>query len=73
MKIASLVSYKFMPAHTGGQKAIYLFLKYLSAHYDVICYSTKNNEADAHENFVVRKVLSNKRWRYINPLLTRGR
>jgi polysaccharide biosynthesis protein PslH len=67
IRVASLVSYKIIPAKMGGQKSIYLFLKYLSAYCKVICYTTKNNIPEGNEPFTIKKVFSNHKVRYINP------
>ncbi len=66
IRIASLVSYQIMPAKMGGQKGIYLFLRYLSKHLPVVCYTTSNNVPSADEPFVIKKVLGTKKNRYIN-------
>jgi glycosyltransferase involved in cell wall biosynthesis len=67
IRVASLVSYKITPAKMGGQKSIYLFLKYLSAYCKVVCYTTRNNEPAENEPFLIKKILSNHKVRYINP------
>ena len=66
IRIASLVSYQVMPAKMGGQKGIYLFLKYFSRHCNVICYTVKKNVPPAGETFTVKNVLSDHKLRYIN-------
>lgn len=66
MKIASLVPYKIMPARMGGQKGIYLFLKYISQKIPVICYTSNDNEPGDTENFTVKKVLGTGSSRYYN-------
>jgi len=55
-----------MPAKMGGQKGIYLFLKYFSRHCNVICYTIKKNIAGPGEAFSVKNILSNHKLRYIN-------
>jgi glycosyltransferase involved in cell wall biosynthesis len=50
----------------GGQKGIYLFLKYFSRFCDVTCYTTRNNKPAQNENFRIKNILSNSRLRYIN-------
>jgi hypothetical protein len=67
IRIASLVPYRIMPAKMGGQKGIYLFLKYLSRHFDITCYTTRNNEAGSEVPFTVKKLLGTSKLRYINP------
>src|SRR4051812_28751341 len=56
-----------MPAKMGGQKGIYLFLKYFSRHCNLICYTIKKNIAAPDETFTVKNILSNHKLRYINP------
>jgi hypothetical protein len=68
MKVASLVPYKIMPARMGGQKGIYLFLKYVSAKTPVICYTSNDNEPAPNENFTVKKILGTGASRYYNIL-----
>lgn len=51
----------------GGQKAIYLLLKYLAEKVSVTCYTTSNNEPGADEPFDVQKVWSDHPSRYMNP------
>jgi len=66
IRVASLVSYQVMPAKMGGQKGIYLFLKYFSRHCNVICYTIKKNSAGADEPFTIKNILSDHKLRYIN-------
>lgn len=68
VKIASLVPYKIMPARMGGQKGIYLFLKYVSQKVPVICYTSNDNEPGSNENFVTKKILGTGSSRYYNLL-----
>ena len=51
----------------GGQKGIYLFLKYFSRYCDVICYTTQNNKSTEKEPFRIKNIFSNRKLRYINP------
>jgi glycosyltransferase involved in cell wall biosynthesis len=64
--VASLVSYQIMPANMGGQKGIYLFLKYFSRFHPVVCYTTMNNVPGSQEPFQVKTMLRNNKFRYIN-------
>lgn len=66
MKVASLVPYKIMPAHMGGQKGIYLFLKYVGSKVPVICYTSNDNEPGSNENFTTKKILGSGSSRYYN-------
>jgi polysaccharide biosynthesis protein PslH len=67
IRVASLVSYPIMPAKMGGQKGIYLFLKYFCRYHPIVCYTTKNNEPGFNEPFRVKKVLGTYKLRYVNP------
>src|SRR5688572_27994116 len=67
IRVASLVPYRIMPAKMGGQKGIYLFLKYFSRHFDITCYTTRNNETMQEETFVVNRMIGTNKLRYINP------
>lgn len=66
MKVASLVPYKIMPARMGGQKGIYLFLKFVSQKVPVVCYTSNDNEPGIAENFTVKKILGTGSSRYYN-------
>ncbi len=50
----------------GGQKGIYLFLKYVSQHAPVVCYTSNDNEPGSAENFTVKKILGTGSSRYYN-------
>lgn len=64
--IASLVSYKILPAVLGGQKGIGLFNKYISRHVPFTCITTRSNDPQAAEGYEVLNILSNSAFRYIN-------
>jgi glycosyltransferase involved in cell wall biosynthesis len=64
--IASLVSYKILPAVLGGQKGIGLFNKYVARHVPFTCITTRNNDPKAAEGYEVLNILSNAPSRYIN-------
>lgn len=66
MQILCLVSYPFLPARTGGQKAISLLYKYLSEHANLICVTTKNNDPNAAPGYEVLNILSDSPFRYVN-------
>jgi glycosyltransferase involved in cell wall biosynthesis len=65
-KVISIVSYKFLPAFVGGQKAIALFYKYFSKHIELICVTTSNNDPTTADGYEVLPVLSPSPFRYIN-------
>jgi glycosyltransferase involved in cell wall biosynthesis len=52
----------------GGQKGIYLFLKYFSRYCSVVCYTVKKNVPEGGETFKIKNVFSDHRLRYINLL-----
>ena len=66
VNIASLVSYKFLPAQMGGQKCIALFNRYLSKTQNLVCVGVKENETVYEKEYPVHNVLSNSKLRYIN-------
>lgn len=68
VKILSLVSYKFLPPEMGGQKGIAYFNRYLSSYANITCVTVLNNDETLREGYQIRKILSNSRLRYINPL-----
>ena len=67
IKIATLVSYPFLPARTGGEKGIAHFYKFYSQAVDLFCISTVNNDSSLAP-YPFYKYFSAKRNRYINPL-----
>ena len=64
--IASLVSYKFLPAQMGGQKCIALFNRYLSKTNNLVCVGVKENETNYEQEYPIHPLLSNSKLRYIN-------
>ena len=67
-KVISIVSYQFLPAKFGGQKAIAVFNKYLSRFVELRCITTKNNSASGAEGYEIVSLFSTSPFRYINPL-----
>lgn len=67
-RVASLVSYKILPAKTGGQRAICLLLQYLSKEVPLTCYVTSDNETIQDAPFPVTSFFGASRLRYINPV-----
>ncbi|WP_460762645.1 glycosyltransferase family 4 protein [Niabella terrae] len=43
--IASITPYRIVPAVTGGEKGIFLFLKYLSRYSEISCFTVTENQA----------------------------
>lgn len=70
-KVLSLVWYKILPAHFGGQKGIALFSKYLSKHValDLLCSET--NMPDGSEGFGVMPLLPASKTQFIDPRVWR--
>jgi hypothetical protein len=64
--VLSIVSYPFLPAKIGGQKAIALFYSYFSKQVNLLCITTKNNDSSEAKGYTVLPVLSNSKLRYIN-------
>lgn len=69
MNIISLVSYPFLPARSGGQKGVALFYKYFSRYHQVTIVTTKKNDPAHAEGYALLNILSNSRFRYINPFI----
>jgi polysaccharide biosynthesis protein PslH len=69
MNIISLVSYKFLPARSGGQKGIALFYKYFSRYHDVTCICPADNDPAAAEGYEIVNSISNSSMRYLNPFI----
>src|ERR1700738_2730144 len=65
--ILSIVPYPFLPAETGGQKAVAFFYKYFSRLHRVVCVSTKKNAVAAAEGYELLNILPGTPLRYINP------
>ena len=64
-KIATIVSYKYLPAESGGQKYITTFLKYLGEQTDLVVFGTKNN-SDIKGKYTLEKCFSNNPLSYID-------
>ncbi|MFT3903297.1 MAG: glycosyltransferase family 4 protein [Niabella sp.] len=45
-KIASIVPYKIIPAVKGGEKGIFLFLKYVARYADITCFTVTENSGN---------------------------
>lgn len=65
--ILCIAPYTFLPAETGGQKAIVSLYQTMSEKFRIICISTKNNKPAEQAAFQLRRILSNSFLRYINP------
>jgi len=63
----SIVPYRFLPAATGGHRAVALFYKHLSLHWQVVCAGTTDNDVSSADGYEVLRVLKPSPLRYINP------
>jgi len=68
VNVLSLVSYKFLPPDMGGQKGIAFFNRYLSKETNLLCVTVQENDKTEVESYPIKKLLSNSKLRYINPL-----
>jgi glycosyltransferase involved in cell wall biosynthesis len=68
MKIVSLVWFKIFPAKYGGQKGIALFLKHLSAYFEITCICSKDNIIEDNILFKTVPILPIGKWQFINPV-----
>lgn len=66
MRIVSLVSYPFLPAKAGGQRAVALGTKYLARHVQLTCVGVRSNDASHAEGYELKNVLSDSPLRYMN-------
>jgi len=66
IKVVSVVSYKFLPAIDGGQKAVALFYKFFSKYVSLVCVTTKSNDQGDVTEYKVLPILSTSAIRYIN-------
>ena len=66
-KILGLVSYTFLPAQTGGQKAIASLYQNLSKQFSVVCIGTVKNDSAKAEGYTMLNILSVSPLRYVNP------
>lgn len=64
--ILSLVSYKILPADTGGQRGIAFFNRYLAYASNLVCVSVKSNNEKLADKYKMYKLLSDSPLRYIN-------
>lgn len=64
--VLAIVPYKFLPAQSGGQRAIFHFYKHLSKTANVLCVSTRENNPVSTDGIRVLKIFSNSPLRYIN-------
>lgn len=65
IKLLTIAPYKFLPAHNGGQKAIFLLYKYIAKKVFLTVASNKGNKTE-YANFAVYKIFSNSPLRYLS-------
>lgn len=66
MRIVSLVSYPFLPAKAGGQKAVALGTKYLARHVQLTCVGVQSNNTSLADGYELKNVLSDSPLRYMS-------
>jgi glycosyltransferase involved in cell wall biosynthesis len=66
--LVSIVPYKVFPAKLGGQKGIALFNEYLACEAELVCITVKSNLPGFAKGYRLLNILSDKAFRYINPL-----
>lgn len=69
VKILSLVSYKFLPPQTGGQKCIAFLNRYLSKEASLTCVTVEATREHDTEGYPIKNILRNSSLRYINPFV----
>ncbi|MDX2048201.1 MAG: glycosyltransferase [Chitinophagaceae bacterium] len=69
--VLSVVWYKVLPAKFGGQKGIACFNEFLSAHHNIVCTCSCNNQPSGKEPYKVLPVLPASRTQVINPFAWR--
>lgn len=65
-KILCIVPYTFLPAKTGGQKAIASLYENLSKHFRLVCIGTEKNDTSKAQGYKMYNILSASPLRYIN-------
>jgi glycosyltransferase involved in cell wall biosynthesis len=65
-KVLDIVSYRFLPIGSGGQKSIAYFLEYLGQIIPLHVVGTKNNDFSAIANYTFHPVLKTSRLRYVD-------
>ena len=67
-KVAVIVSYKYIPAESGGQKYILQFLEHLSTAFEIQVFGTANNAHDKKTGYQLKNHLSRNPLSYIDVL-----
>ncbi|WP_346236490.1 glycosyltransferase family 4 protein [Niabella insulamsoli] len=70
IRIASIVPYKIIPAVNGGEKGIFLFLKYLAQYAAITAFTVDENRGEKdHIGFIPVLGSGANKLRYLNPAL----
>lgn len=69
VKIASLIWYKFLPAHFGGQKVIDSFNNFLSAEFDFTAICSNKNIIEPNLSYTILPILPSSPIQIINPFI----
>ena len=65
-RILDIVSYRFLPFSSGGQKSIALFLETLGEITSLHVAGTKDNDISKANNYTLHPILSESKYRYID-------
>lgn len=68
-KILSIVWYKVLPAHYGGQKGIVLFNKYVGKEIALTCLCSKENQSEEQLSYKLISELPKSKTQFVNPLI----
>lgn len=65
--VLSIAPYRFLPASSGGQRAIFYLYQHLSGYVNLTCVSTRSNDITPGPGFEVIPIFSASFLRYLNP------
>jgi glycosyltransferase involved in cell wall biosynthesis len=68
----SVVWYKVLPAHAGGQKGIALFNQHLGRQVNLTCLASKNNMPEEDLTYTLLPLLPVSKTQFINPLVKKN-
>lgn len=69
-KVLAIAPYTFLPASSGGRRAIYYLYQHLGKEVDLYCVSTRENDIKSQKTplqFTLKPILGKTFTRYINP------
>lgn len=66
LKIADIISYKFIPYTSGGQKFIFKLLEHIGRHATVLAIGTANNRTPTKTSFSLHRLLIKNPFSYID-------